>query len=143
MRSPCCVCGDEFYHIWISQGFQFYISVDNLVARVTEDTPPVETEVTTKVISDGGPSDYYDWPSYWNTLNDFIEYKSEHQWGKFSFHWGNVIKALTRWGDKEGTTEVYDAKKIIYSGVRVLKMLVGVEKTREYLQSLLDDAQFK
>ena len=115
-------------------------------------TSPVEpsvyptTEELTEVkatISDGGPSSYYDWPSDWNTLNDFIEDKSVNQWKGFSFHLGNIVKAVTRWGDKSGTTEEYDAKKIIYSGCRVLKMIVGKEKLREYLQSLLDDQQFK
>jgi hypothetical protein len=93
--------------------------------------------------SDGGPSNYFDFPASWTTFNDFIEYKSEAQWGKFSFHLGNIGKALCRWGDKDGTSIEYDAKKIIYSGVRVLRMIIGTEKTRDYLQRLLDDPQFK
>jgi hypothetical protein len=93
--------------------------------------------------TDGGPSDYYDFPASWTTFNDFIEYKSEAQWGKFSFHLGNIGKALCRWGDKDGTSIEYDAKKIIYSSVRTLKMIIGTTKTREYLQRLLDDPQFK
>ena len=113
----------------------------------TEETPSVEIKETPvvehKIESDGGPSDYYDFPSSWGTFNDFIEYKSENQWKGFSFHLGNIGKAICRWGDKDGTTEEYDAKKIIYSACRVLKMLVGTEKTRQYLQSLLDDEQFK
>lgn len=96
-----------------------------------------------KIHTDGGPSDYYDFPASWTTFNDFIEYKSEAQWGKFSFHLGNIGKALCRWGDKDGTSIEYDAKKIIYSGVRILKMIIGTQKTREYLQRLLDDPQFK
>jgi len=96
-----------------------------------------------KIHSDGGPTDYYDFPESWTTFNDFIEYKSEWQWREFSFHLGNIGKALCRWGDKNGTGIDYDAKKIIYSGVRVLKMIIGVEATREYLQRLLDDPQFK
>lgn len=96
-----------------------------------------------KINSDGGPTDYYDFPESWTTFNDFIEYKSLTQWKEFSFHLGNIGKALCRWSDKTGTSTEYDAKKIIYSGVRILKMIVGVEKTREYLQRLLDDPQFK
>jgi hypothetical protein len=96
-----------------------------------------------KINSDGGPTDYYDFPSEWTTFNDFIEYKSQTQWLSFSFHLGNIGKALCRWGDKNGTTEEYDAKKIIYSGVRILKMLIGAKATRDYLQRLLDDPQFK
>ena len=96
-----------------------------------------------KIKSDGGPANYYDFPESWTTFNDFIEHKSQTQWLGFSFHLGNIGKALCRWGDKDGTTEEYDAKKIIYSGVRVLKMLIGTKATRDYLQRLLDDPQFK
>lgn len=96
-----------------------------------------------KIISDGGMSPYYDYPPDWTTLNDYIEHKSEHQWGKFSFHLANIEKAMCRWGDKAGTTIEYDARKIIYSGCRVLKMIVGVVPLRKYLQQLLDDPQFK
>ena len=94
-------------------------------------------------LSDGGPSRYYDWEPGWTTLNDFIEHKSLHQWKEHSFHWGNVVKALTRWGDKDGTSCEYDAKKVIYSGCRVLKAIIGVDGLRSYLQKLLDDPQFK
>ncbi len=93
--------------------------------------------------SDGGPSSYYDFPESWTTFNDFIEYKSEAQWGHFSFHLGNIGKVLCRWGDKQGTLISYDAKKIIYSGCRVLKMILGTEALREYLHRLLEDPQFQ
>lgn len=93
-------------------------------------------------ITDGGPSSYYDFPKNWNTLNDFIEYKSKHQWGEHSFHLGNIVKAVTRWGDKSGTTIEYDAKKIIYSACRVLMGVVGKDKLVEYLKGLIKDPQF-
>lgn len=94
-------------------------------------------------ISDGGPSDYYDFPDDWTTLNDYIEYKSEKQWGADAFHLANITKASCRWGDKGGTTKAYDARKVIYSGCRILKRLVGVDELRSYLQSLLDSKQFQ
>lgn len=97
----------------------------------------------TTITSDGGPSSYFDFPGDWTTFNDFIEYKSRVQWLGFSFHLGNIGKAICRWGDKNGTTIEYDAKKIIYSAIRVLKMIVGVEETRNYLLKLLDDPQFQ
>lgn len=103
----------------------------------------IPKEVYDKIHSDGGPTDYYDFPASWTTFNDFIEHKSQTQWLGFSFHLGNIGKAICRWGDKNGTTEEYDAKKIVYSGVRILKMLIGIEATRQYLQRLLDDPQFK
>ena len=93
--------------------------------------------------SDGGPTSYYDFPDTWVTWNDLADYKSARQWKEHSFHLGNVGKAIFRWGEKEGTTKVYDAKKIIYSGVRILVMMIGVNKTRDYLTTLLNDEQFK
>ncbi len=97
----------------------------------------------TKIESDGGPSDYYDFPGEWQTFNDFIEYKSLHQWKEHSFHLGNIGKAICRWGDKSGATKEYDSRKIVYSALRVLKALNGVGSVRSYLQSLLDDPQFQ
>lgn len=96
-----------------------------------------------KIKSDGGPSSYYDFPPEWTTLNDYIEYRSDKQWGADSFHLANITKAGCRWGDKEGTTKVYDAKKIVYSALRILRRLSGVQSVRDFLQELLDDAQFK
>lgn len=113
-------------------------------AFMVEAAEPLEGAFMQKTtISDGGPSSYYDFPDNWNTLNDFIEDKSVHQWKGFSFHLGNIVKAVTRWGDKDGTSIEYDSKKIIYSGCRVLMMIVGKEKLRTYLRSLLDDPQFR
>ena len=120
-----------------------YVPVDCIYKLNPKKQQKEEQVSEQKIKSDGGPSLYYDFPSDWNTFNDFLEYKSVHQWKGFSFHLGNIGKAICRWGDKEGTTEVYDAKKIIYSATRVLKMIVGVQETRKYLQSLLDDEQFK
>jgi len=96
-----------------------------------------------KIKSDGGPSSYYDFPPDWKTLNDYIEYKSEKQWGADSFHLANITKAGCRWGDKEGTTKVYDAKKIVYSALRILRRLCGKQVVRDFLQELLKDDQFK
>ena len=93
--------------------------------------------------SDGGPSEYYDFQKGWSTWNDINDYKAKNQWLEYSFHLGNIGKVLMRWGDKEGTSLQYDTKKIIYSGCRILMMMVGVEETRAYLQKLLDDPQFK
>ena len=100
-------------------------------------------KVGPNTMSDGGPSEYYDFREGWNTWNDFADYKAKEQWKEHSFHLGNVGKVLCRWGDKEGTTREYDARKIVYSGLRVLMMLVGKQEVRKYLQRLLDDPQFK
>lgn len=91
----------------------------------------------------GGPSEYYDMPfSDWVTVNDMAEYLAEHKWGKYGIHLKDIFKGLCRWGEKSGTTVEYDTRKIIYYGVRILKMLVGTEATRKYLLDLLDDKQF-
>ena len=93
--------------------------------------------------SDGGPSGYYDFPSGAITLNDLLEYKGDKQWLGDSFHLSNIVKAAWRWGDKKGVTQAYDARKIIYSGARLLLKYAGVENLRKTLQDMLDDPQFK
>lgn len=93
--------------------------------------------------SDGGPSAYYDFHEGWSTWNDFADYKATQQWKEHSFHLGNVGKVLCRWGDKSGTSKSYDARKVVYSGLRVLLMLEGKENVRAYLENLLEDNQFK
>jgi hypothetical protein len=99
---------------------------------------PVKTNV-----SDGGPSSYYDFDAGWNTFNDFMEHKATTQWGSFSLHLKDVGKALCRFGIKAGTSDAYDARKIIYSGLRILGMIEGNEAMRKELLKLLDDKQFK
>ena len=92
----------------------------------------------------GGPSAYYDFPfKDWTTVNDMIRYLSERQWGKHSWIFKDIVKACTRFGAKDGTTEVYDAKKIIYYGAWLLMCVADKATLRTYLQELLDDKQFK
>lgn len=94
--------------------------------------------------SEGGPTSYYDMPfSDWVTTNDMMEHLAEHKWGKYGIHLKDIFKGLCRWGEKDGTTTLYDVKKIIYYGCRVLRMLAGAEAVRAYLLELLDDKQFK
>ena len=93
---------------------------------------------------DGGPSGYYDPPfKDWTTVNDMIDYLSQKQWGWRSYIFKDILKACFRFGEKEGTTEAYDAKKIIYYGCRLLMSVTDKDTTRKYLQQLLDDKQFK
>lgn len=99
--------------------------------------------MTDKIKSDGGPSSYYDFPDEWQTLNDYIEYKSEHQWGADSFHLANITKAGCRWGDKDGTSKSYDAKKIVYSALRILRRLEGASSVQDFLEDIKQDDQFR
>ena len=95
-------------------------------------------------ISDGGPQLYYDLPfKDWVTVNDMVEYSSDTQWDKHSWIFKDILKACTRFGKKSGTDKAYDAKKIIYYGARLLMSVTDKATTREYLQQLLDDKQFK
>jgi hypothetical protein len=87
--------------------------------------------------ADGGPAQYYDFPEGAITLNDLIEHKD------MGFHLGNIFKACWRYGTKKGTSKEYDARKIIYSGARLLMGLVGVKELRITLQKMLDDPQFQ
>jgi len=106
----------------------------------------VEAYQDTPITQDatGGPSLYYDMPyATWVTTNDQMEYLAEHKWGKYAIHLKDIFKGLCRWGDKQGTTPSYDARKIIYYGLRVLMMLEGKANVQQYLSDLKNDPQFK
>jgi hypothetical protein len=96
-----------------------------------------------KVNSNGGPSSYYDFPGNWRTWNDLADYKAKNQWLEYSFHLGNIGKAIYRWGEKNVTTKNYDVRKIVYSGLRVLLMMEGKEQVQKYLKELQQDPQFQ
>lgn len=133
MNRSCTWCGGNYY-----EGFK---------CKMCEESDPDllgETEAPTKVSPTGGPSSYYDMPfSEWVTTNDMMEYLAEHKWGRYGIHLKDIFKGICRWGDKEGTTLVYDAKKIIYYGVRILQLAVGRTEMRAYLREILHDPQFK
>lgn len=93
--------------------------------------------------SDGGPSSYYDMPKAAQTLNDVIEYLAYNRWLGDSAHLKDVMKACWRWGAKDGTTKLYDARKIIYSMARIIMHYAGVQEVRKLLQDILDDRQFQ
>jgi hypothetical protein len=92
----------------------------------------------------GGPSKYYDYPfKDWTTGNDMMEYFATEVWGAYSLHFKDIFKAGLRWGNKSGTTEEYDARKIVYSGLRLLGMVAGKQTVADYLKELSEDQQFK
>ena len=99
--------------------------------------------MTTPTKSNGGPSSYYDFPQGAVTWNDVAEIKAVTQWGAFSYHMKDIGKAIMRFGAKDGTTNAYDARKIIYSGLRLLGMIEGKDAMRKELLALLHDPQFK
>lgn len=108
----------------------------SLVERVKEVSKEQTTEV--KIGS------YYNFPfQKFATVNDMLDYMSQKQWGWRSYIFKDIVKACFRFGQKEGTTEVYDAEKIIYYGTRLLMSVSDKTTTRKYLQQLLDDKQFK
>ena len=87
---------------------------------------------------------YYNFPfKDWFTVNDMLDHMSRKQWGWRSYIFKDIVKACFRFGRKEGTTEVYDAEKIIYYGTRLLMSVSDKATARKYLQQLLDDKQFK
>ena len=96
-------------------------------------------------LSNGGPSSYYDFPrsNKFVTLNDLMEWKAIQHWGPLSLHIKDVMKACFRIGTKLGTDEAYDARKIVYSGLRLLIMLKGVEEVEKFLDTLSSDPQFR
>ena len=109
-------------------------------------TAPVsgKTDSVEGVSLTGGPAKYYDLPyKEWDTTNDMGEYLAKKRWKEYSLHFKDILKALVRFGAKGGTTQQYDIEKIIYSGCRAMIMLSGKTETRDYLNKLLDDPQFK
>lgn len=92
--------------------------------------------------SDGGPSSYYDFDPKWVTWNDLLESKAR-QWGAYALHLKDVGKLFMRFGCKDGTSNAYDARKLVYSGLRLLGMIEGRGAMRAELLKLLDDPQFK
>lgn len=93
--------------------------------------------------SDGGPSTYYDFLPDWVTLNDAMEYLAENRWGKYALHLKDSMKACFRFGSKEGADVAYDAKKLVYSGLRLLVMIQGKAKVHAFLLQLANDPQFQ
>lgn len=113
----------------------------NLPTIELEEIPIVTKR--TQVKSEGGPSSYYDQPySEWKTVNDQMEWLAEHKWGKYGIHLKDIFKGLCRWNTKEGTTALYDTKKVIYYGLRILRMLEGNSGVQAYLKELSEDKQF-
>ncbi len=127
MSRHCTWCGGNYY-----EGFECKMCESSVPGPLGE---PKAT---------GGPSSYYDMPfSTWITTNDMMEYLAEHKWGRYGIHLKDIFKGICRWGDKSGTTIEYDARKIIYYGVRILQLAVGRAEMREYLLEILDDPQFQ
>lgn len=120
--------------------------IENWAYKPYTPTPKVTfdhaEDATRKPLADGGPSAYYDFPSNCVTLNDLMEWKGDTQWGGDSFHLANVTKAAWRWGIKSGTSQAYDARKLVYSGARLLMKYTSKTELRSYLLQLLEDPQF-
>lgn len=93
--------------------------------------------------SDGGPAKYYDFNPDWVTLNDLMEDKAMNQWGPYSLHFKDIVKACFRFGVKDSADKEYDTKKILYSALRLLVMIRGRTYVNSYLRELLEDPQFK
>lgn len=93
--------------------------------------------------SNGGPTSYYDFGESWTTLNDMMEEKALTQWGAFSLHLKDIGKAIFRFGAKQGIDYAYDARKIVYSGLRLLIMLEGKGEAQAFLKTLTEDRQFR
>lgn len=92
---------------------------------------------------DGGPSSYYDYPEHFKTHNDWMEWKAKTQWKEYSLHLKDVSKVTSRWGAKLGTNLLYDARKLVYSGLRLIVMIAGKGEARKILEDCLNDPQFK
>lgn len=111
-----------------------YISIGS-----SEDARTFEPESTKPT---GGSSEYYDFNPEWETLNDLMDEKAEYQWKEHTHYLHNIMKAAFRWGAKNGTSKGYDARKIVYYALRILRSLEGREAVQKELKSLIEDKQF-
>lgn len=137
-KRTCLWCGGNYY-----EGYECKMCETNEPDMLGE-SELEGPELVAMVAPQGGPSKYYDMPfSEWTTTNDMMEYLAEHKWGRYGIHLKDILKGICRWGDKQGTTIEYDARKIIYYGVRVLQLAVGRTEMRAYLREILHDPQFK
>jgi hypothetical protein len=59
-----------------------------------------------RIVSNGGPSAYYEIPDHATEVRHLISHKS------MSFARGNIFKACYRLGEKDGTEVLYDLNKI-------------------------------
>jgi hypothetical protein len=68
-----------------------------------------------KIVSDGGSSQYYTLPLWAQELDDLIVAK------KMPWHIANIFKACYRWDEKEGNTIEYEANKIQWFATQLNK----------------------
>lgn len=138
----CLGRGDSDFGSDLAQSLKEAVEMEE---SLLVDTP--EQHYTPKdiqsIVSDGGPSEYYDFKESHKTLNDWMEDKAKSQWGAYSLHMKDLGKGMCRFGTKNGVTEGYDINKMLYSTIRMKVMEVGKEKAIEYIRSVLEDPQFK
>lgn len=80
--------------------------------------------------SDGGSTQsYYGLPKGATDIADLIDYR------EMSFNIGNVFKACYRLGQKRGSSEEYDLRKIIYFATRELEKRTKAAKETDDLPS--------
>lgn len=70
-------------------------------------------------INDGGSSHYYQIPEGARELQDLIEHR------KMNFSQGNIFKAVYRMGEKEGVSDEYNIRKILFFAERELKRITN------------------
>ena len=75
-----------------------------------------EMKSPTRIVSDGGSSNYYKLPDDAADLQDLIEDK------EMSFARGNLFKALYRMGEKDGIDVGYDLRKMQWFLDRMKRM---------------------
>jgi hypothetical protein len=92
--------------------------------------PSIKSLVDEKVESTGDSTTYYELPEGAKEIQDLIEHKG------MDFAQGNVFKAAWRVGNKAGTSDLYDWKKIRWFADRKIAELERYEQEeRDYEQS--------
>ena len=81
----------------------------------------------------GGSSDYYKLPDDATQLQDLIEVKNMN--GNIK----DIFKACYRYGQKDGTTDEYDARKMVYYSLRELGRITGSKDYIALAESVIGD----
>ena len=94
-----------------------------LVCPTWVPSSPEDQQTDGPKTSDGGSSTYYNLPPNARDVDDLIEHKD------MNYRIANIFKACYRYGEKAGTSQLYDLKKIMFFAQREVERLERTEES--------------
>ena len=89
----------------------------SLLYPMSDKSLPEDQKTDGPKTSDGGSSTYYNLPPNARDVDDLIEHKD------MNYRIANIFKACYRYGEKAGTSQLYDLKKIMFFAQREVERL--------------------